>query len=397
MTKNNIKAILFASLIVAMVLPFSSMNVAEAAPEEKVNKTKQIKPFEKSNKENNLDTKAFSLFKERTNLLTDGKELRKSLSLEEEEVSTADNQKAEKIHKRIKEIRAEINQLNKESRKLFTLDANDKIKFTDAKKIVKNSDIPFKGIGIDGRNGGALMIGFTSIEQAEKYTPQIDELIDVPYYFEIKKNEDVDFGCTYLTSNCDPLMGGIKIATQKGSSWTNCSLSVPAERNVWWWTEDGFITAAHCLTGTGSDVKQPSSSSSKIGDTTKWQNSGECDCAFVKKTGSESTIFGTWYGINTSNSLSSKSDASLGNYVMMIGYTSSIQVGKVYDIDYDTTGSPSIENTMRVSYQMSSGDSGGSVIDFATANKYQGLIKGGNTGYTIIIPWSHIDNALDIN
>jgi len=37
MIKNNIKAILFASLIVAMVLPFSGMMMAEAAPSENAN------------------------------------------------------------------------------------------------------------------------------------------------------------------------------------------------------------------------------------------------------------------------------------------------------------------------------------------------------------------------
>jgi len=37
MTKNNIKAVLFASLIVAMVLPFSAMNLAEAATHENAN------------------------------------------------------------------------------------------------------------------------------------------------------------------------------------------------------------------------------------------------------------------------------------------------------------------------------------------------------------------------
>ena len=37
MTKNNFKVVLFASLIVAMVLPFSGMNFADAAPNENAN------------------------------------------------------------------------------------------------------------------------------------------------------------------------------------------------------------------------------------------------------------------------------------------------------------------------------------------------------------------------
>ena len=38
MTKNNTKAILFASLIAALILPFSAMSLADAAPNENVNK-----------------------------------------------------------------------------------------------------------------------------------------------------------------------------------------------------------------------------------------------------------------------------------------------------------------------------------------------------------------------
>ena len=43
-------------------------------------------------------------------------------------------------------------------------------------------------------------------------------------------------------------MGGIEIGTQKSSNdWTTCSISVPMYRNVWYWTEEGFVTAAHCF------------------------------------------------------------------------------------------------------------------------------------------------------
>ena len=53
MTYKNAKTILFASLLVAMILPFSGMMMAEAAPNENArDKTKEIKEHRK-----NLDTK----------------------------------------------------------------------------------------------------------------------------------------------------------------------------------------------------------------------------------------------------------------------------------------------------------------------------------------------------
>ena len=44
MNNKNVKTVLFASLIVAMILPFSGMMMAEAAQNEKANDTKEPEP-----------------------------------------------------------------------------------------------------------------------------------------------------------------------------------------------------------------------------------------------------------------------------------------------------------------------------------------------------------------
>lgn len=54
MTKNNIKAILFASLIAAMILPFSAMNLAEAAPNENVNNKAKEKTLKEHIKDGDI-------------------------------------------------------------------------------------------------------------------------------------------------------------------------------------------------------------------------------------------------------------------------------------------------------------------------------------------------------
>lgn len=125
--------------------------------------------------------------------------------------------------------------------------------------------------------------------------------------------------------------------------------------------------------------------------------SGECDCAFVKKAGSEDTLFGVWEDVDTSNALSGKTDSSEGNYVFMVGYASEGHVGEIIDDQYDTTTSPIVQNTMKVDYAMADGDSGGAVTDSAIVY-YVGSISSKNTlgGYTAFVPWSHIDAGLDL-
>ena len=82
MTKNNFKAILFASLIVAMVLPFSAMNFAEAAPNENANdkaKDKANKMIQKPNYKNTDKSERENvkkLFQEKTSLESKGKSLK---------------------------------------------------------------------------------------------------------------------------------------------------------------------------------------------------------------------------------------------------------------------------------------------------------------------------------
>ena len=77
----------------------------------------------------------------------------------------------------------------------------------------------------------------------------------------------------------------------------------------------------------------------------------------------------------------------------MIGKSSGIQVGQVISTNYDS----GIQNMHKINYAMAKGDSGGTVIDLTTFNVYQGLIKGGNLStHTSVVPWTHIDAALDL-
>lgn len=391
--KNNTKTILFASLIVAMILPFSGMISATA---EETGKAIQIQKPETTQAEIDEYNTVLTLVTEMQDLKQNNSDLKIAIENNgETSLSNDDKQRFEQINKRLQEITAEIGTINAESRKLYASTPEVKNQILNAKQIIRDSDIPYHGLGTDFKVG-ALMIGFKSQEVADQHIPTINRIIDVPYYLEIGLPDDEFGGCATITSNCDPLIGGIKIATQKSSSaWTDCSYSIPAVRNVWWWTEDGFVTAAHCFNGVnGNDSKQPDTSSSKIGEVTKIVWSGECDCAFSKKTGSESTTFGVF----SSNTFTSKSDPLNGDWVYMTGYKSGTKLGKVIDPNYDTTTSPSIQNTKKINVAMDNGDSGGPAHDLTTGNVYHGLISSFNSngGYTAVVPWSHIDNGLNL-
>ena len=312
MTSKTIKTILFASLIAALVLPFSGMSFEDAAAVEKV-KSKQIEKPTETKFEKDTKVKVLNLFKEKLSLEASGKELKDKYDKDGEKSLTAtEKSKMDKIQKRLAEIKVEFGTINAESHKLYSPTPEVKNKILNNQQIVRDSNIPYNGLGTDMKTG-ALAINFETQELADQSIPLLDEMLSVPYYIEISP-ADVDLGCTNLNSNCDPLMGGIEIGTQKPSSpggWTTCSISVPMYRNVFWWTEEGFVTAAHCFDNiNGNDAKQPSLGA-KVGDVTRTQNSGECDCAFVKKSSSESTLFGNWWGTNTSNQLLSKGDMHL--------------------------------------------------------------------------------------
>lgn len=396
MTVKNIKIALFGAVFVALILSFNGLDFVTA---EQPTTAKQIQKPEKTQAEIDERELMLSLFTERLELKQSASDLRKAV--EENglsSLSSEDIQKLEAVHERLKELTAKIENVNSEARKLFAMTPEAKIELTNAKQIIRDSGIPYQGLGTDKRVG-ALTIGFSTQEEADKYISTINKIIGVPYYIEIGP-ADTFGSCTNLDSNCDPLMGGIMITTQYDNfNNVECSYSIPAVRNVFWWTETGFISAGHCYSGSGGwDTWQPTDASSKIGDVTARVLGGECDCAFSQKTGSESTLFGNWIDTDTSNQLLSKGDPLDGDYVIMVGHESGVQIGQVIDDEYDTGTNPSIQNTYKIDTAMDHGDSGGPTIDLTTENVYHGLISSFNTGgdYTAIVPWSHIDNGLDL-
>lgn len=125
----------------------------------------------------------------------------------------------------------------------------------------------------------------------------------------------------------------------------------------------------------------------------------QCDCAFVQKSGSETANFGAYDGSNAIEFLTNESDPLLNSYVILVGRTTEINLGKVVQLDWESvrTGH-TVQNTLRIDlHQVQGGDSGGIVYDWLTESQYNGLISAFTSdGDSVAIPWSHVKAGLDL-
>jgi len=395
--------------MVAMILPFSVMEFAEA---DKPNMTKRIqKPVEtESHKERNIQVKA--LFLERLALMKDNHPLKEKYQKNGlQSLNGIEKKTLEKNLERLQEITDEVKAINVESRKEFAIAPERKAFLISQKQLIMDSVIPYDGLAIDHK-AKAVVVQFTSQELIDEYVPQLDKLLTAPYYTEL--SNWMPLSCDNLDSTCDPLIGGIGIGTENPyviGGIQGCSISVPMITDN---DEIGFVTAAHCFTkmptwftnvvqdAVGNFVTQPKIEgitaeevTNTVGEVTTIQYSGECDCAFVATNENTQTFFGYWGGYMNTNELTSKGDPETGDQVIMIGKVSGIQVGQVVNTHQEATN---VNNAHAINHLMLDGDSGGIVIDMETFSVYQGLIMAGNsiTGHTAIVPWTHIDAALDL-
>lgn len=122
----------------------------------------------------------------------------------------------EQIDSRLSEAKAEIEIISAQSRKIYASTPEVKNQILNAKQTIKESEILYRGLGTDFKNG-ALVIGFQSQEIADQYIPAINTMIGVQYYLEINVQDEF-LSCTTRPSDCDPSVGGVKISTQSSAT-----------------------------------------------------------------------------------------------------------------------------------------------------------------------------------
>lgn len=370
MTLKNtkiIKIILFTGLIVAMILPFSGMNFAEA--DQGADKKQRLKDATEKVKK---DKVAFYKEKDRV-----AKIYKEYFSVKD---SLDDTDK-----KRTKDLKAQLKVIDEKSINEYKIDEKSFKPLADAQKAIEASDLAFVAVDTKLR---LVSIGFDiSLEsQSGQIKDTIETLIDVDYSVEFDTN--VDDSCTSQTAYCNPIIGGLQIDMTQGF----CTLGFPVMQG----TTAGYITAGHCFVGYSD--QSPNQGGYKIGDVTQSQNSGSCDCAFIDKSTDRGSTDAVFSGYNNSVSLSTKKDPTVGKWVVLTGATtvpeSGFQVGMVNAVGVTYSG---ISDTARVIGMTAAyGDSGAPYYNLY-ASEFFGTHKGGNSTYEYMIQWENIANTLSVS
>jgi len=315
------KTILFASLITAMILPFSGMNFAEAE------KAPDMTDYESMYKE--MDKK---IRDNKKSIDADEKKL-KDKSFSNNEIKSIEKQLQDKKdkHEKFFDELAEIQLLNIES---YKLDSETQKIFDDAKQALTDKYMNENGVyDLFTENKYRKIVLFIDPIALEDQTQQeVDSLVS-----EIKNSVDVDVdvhistpidthstSCPSSTSACHPGKGGIQIA--HAGSGGGSTLGFKAYHPTHGY---GFIIAGHEAVSVGTQIVQPDN-----GGTYGYvdvMGSGTCDCAFVDFSGHSmydqiwAPDVGTVYPVGVRNTAATPS----GTFVMYDGIGSTTQLGTV--------------------------------------------------------------------
>lgn len=414
MTSKTIKVLFFVALIAAISVPVSGIDFAIG--QEQITKQKlQIEKPNDSEAKIAISERANVLFAEEARIYEEGASLKAKYDTEGmESLTPEDIANLERITEDLRDVKKRIDQLNADARALITMTEDEKAELYEAVVTIRESDIPFTAVA-DDQNNKAIVIYFENEETANKYASTIESMINTPFYTDVRPPMNLD-ACSSQTSDCDPLLGGVKITTVFGSGTGSCSYSTAADRNVFWWTDYGFITAAHCFNNNanGNDVTQPNSGSGKIGDLNVWYwptSNADCDCAFVLKSGSEMHWKAAYEGVNDSLTFSGFANPAVNDFVKIVGYTSGIKTvqvdslvlsGTAYSKDPTPIAHAMINMIDMDDWGVSDGDSGGTIHATGSNPNYHGIISGntgtsGSTGHTWGSAWSNVDNRLGLN
>lgn len=183
----------------------------------------------------------------------------------------------------------------------------------------------------------------------------------------------VDTSCASRTSDCDPIVGGIKGVAGAGQG--PCTIGLPVEDG---WLNYGFITAGHCVDD-NEKFYQPTGASEdyKIGDSTVSHYIGSCDCALVDKTTWTTSKSQIWRQAGTYLTVASESSArpASGTNLIQSGLTTGYKTGEVVDGNFVFTHNGITWDLIEVDMSNSGGDSGAPIAS-STGSKIYGIVKG---------------------
>jgi len=384
MTYKNAKTILFAGLIAAMILPFSGMLMAEAAPNENANDKVKGKLFIKES---------------RTEESSDRKEMNRLLKL------LASDDLTEKEIKNIKEKREILKEKTKKITPVLSTEKRIEIRghidaVGDVMMSLKHDNIvPIVSVGTDAENQAVkvriLKEGLTD-EKILQYEKILRKIIGNDVNLTIIPSGPATYlTCVTQTGDCNPLEGGGKITMQNATGY--CSMGFKASYD----SKTGFITAGHCnsgdIGGTGEDVGQPLAIiGDKIGvvHANAFADGGWCDCIFVDA--SETISDKVFSGIDVNGTLF----PVLDDYILAEGANTQGEGGQIDDIYEHFTASLGGNNyqtkgAVMVDFTFSPGDSGGTIYEDVSSGtpKFAGIISANVDGKGYYIPYHRATTA----
>jgi hypothetical protein len=366
MTTKTIKAILFASLMVTMILPFSVMDVF-AGPTENANENAKEKAGKTIIRHNSRESEIPGWI-ERDNLAkkfdeTEDK-IEKDNIQKKMDVMTAQIQKwlDDRMDKSKKEIADEKSEI--------LVNAHMDLVRTLGQKAA-HEQLPIGGIGYDYANNAleiAIHPAVFSDVNIPKYEKNIRKIIGNEVDITFVKAQLVQLqACTDRnTTPCEPIQGGVLFDVDDGLP---CTVGFKATYN----SKTGFVTAGHCVNGGGSstEIEQPTSSTTDIANVVSETytpfTTMSCDCAFIEETHASRSMSDKVFGMVDPATTASP---FVNMQVTMSGGSSGLRTNFVSNADYqlaldlDSNGSFDtwVTHTVVAPYLSQSGDSGSPVM-----------------------------------
>jgi len=388
MITKNAKTILFASLIAAMVLPFSSMEVADAAPKapDFTDYVSQYRDIDTIIRENQ------KIIESDQNALKDSARLSSAESAAIEKRIMDKKEENDRLWKQL----AEIERLNIES---YILDDATQAIFDDALETLTDNYLNTNGVyDIFPENKYRKMVvavdpddfensGYEGSQEA--FAAELNNAVgvNVETIFEKLVLTSHATSCTSPTGPCNPGKGGISVSHQ-GSTGNGNTVGFKALHQNYGY---GFIIAKHEVPNGNEQVVQPKSSSNIIG-VTQAIGGSSCDCAFIQLSGGHSMVDSIWapdlgsiYPVQSRNT----SFTPAGTILTWDGLGSTAHIGSLA-YENDIGG--------KVSGTSSPGDSGSAVFKpqaNGNADVY-GITMGTFSGYTFYEPYDHIKSQLGL-
>ena len=304
--------------------------------------------------------------------------------------------KVEKLKQNVANYENILDQMEQERIERYKIESALEQKLRVAQDDAVGSDLPLVGVSVSGLHHALVVTVDANQITAEKNESYYTDIIERKYAdltVHVKFDTIVDASCTHPSSNCNPLIGGIKMEAKNHSY---CTIGLPMERDG----VDGFITAGHCVddaSGSGDDVFQPTEDWlgwNKVGDVEIDLYQAECDCAWVEQSSEDDSEQAVWSNTNDWTTITGFTDRSAaGANIVIHGATSNLDYGIVDDpesrVYIDEIWFDVVSTTTDV---MDRGDSGGAVTNSAEDN-FHGMNKATSSSASYYTPWENINDS----